>query len=581
MRNDASAGRSPVLKRDFIRGLQTPVVEFLLALRARARDATAVRRLSPVAPELVLLACSVLWLPLANQPFLAAALKGRDALAPSSWGFGLALAVALVAIHYLLLATLAWGRAFKPVLVLMLVVAALASHFVRDFGVFLDPSMLRNALRTDLHEASELIGWRMALAVVLAAGLPAWLLWHTPLRRRPWGRALAWRAGTMVVALLALVGAVMAVFQPLSSLVRNQRELRYLITPANVVWSAASTLRFDAATAATVRQPVGRDARLGPSFAGRERPAVLVLVVGETARAANWGLSGYARATTPELARLPVINFADVTACGTDTETSLPCMFSAVGRRDYDAARIRGSENLLHVLATAGVGVAWRDNQSGCKGVCDGFASTRVEEIAPATCTGGRCFDEGLLAGLETSLPAAKGAQLIVLHQLGNHGPSYFRRAPPAFVRFTPTCESDELRDCTPEQIVNAYDNALLYTDHVLAQLIRRLQALAPRVDSAVLYVSDHGESLGERGLFLHGMPYAIAPDVQTKVPMVMWMSDGYAAARGLDAACLAERARQPASHDHLFHTVLGLLDVHTAAREPQLDFAQPCVRAR
>jgi lipid A ethanolaminephosphotransferase len=519
-----------------------------------------------------------LWLPLANQPFLAAALNGRQAWAASTWGYGLALGVALVAIHYLLLASLAWGRAFKPVLLAMLVAAALASHFIRDFGVFLDPSMLRNALHTDLREAGELIGWRLGLSLLWAAGVPAWLLWRTELPVRSWRRALSWRLATMGIALVALVLAVLAVFQPLSSLTRNHRELRYLITPANVVWSLASVIHFGSATAATVKQPVGRDARLGPSFAGRDRPAVVVLVVGETARAASWGLNGYARQTTPELAQLPVLNFPDVTSCGTDTETSLPCMFSAVGRRDYDAARIRGSENLLAVLSAAGVGVHWRDNQSGCKGVCDGLPSTRVQDLAPpGLCAGGQCLDEGLLHGLPQWLPTLKGPQLLVLHQLGNHGPSYFRRVPPTFVRYTPSCHSDELRDCTPEQIVNAYDNALLYTDHVLATLIRELQALAPQLDSAVLYVSDHGESLGEHRLYLHGMPYAIAPDVQTRVPMVMWLSDGYAAARGLDTGCLRQRAKQPASHDHLFHTLLGLLDVQTGAREAALDFATPC----
>ncbi len=514
-----------------------------------------------------------------DQPFLAAALRGRGPSA-STLGFALALIVALVALNYLLLAALAWGRAFKPALVAMLLATALASHFIRDYGVFLDPSMLRNALRTDWQEASELMGWRMLLTLGLAAGLPAVLLWRIPLPPRTAGRALLVRGTTMLLAFLALAGAILVAFQPLASLMRNQRELRYLITPANVAWSLASAARVDAAAAATVRLPVGRDARLGPRFAGRDRPAVLVLVVGETARAANWGLNGYARQTTPELATLPVLNFRDVTSCGTDTESSLPCMFSAVGRRDYDAARIRASENLLHVLATAGVGVSWRDNQSGCKGVCDGFASERVEALnPPGLCEGGRCLDEGLLQDLERRLPDLKGPQLLVLHQIGNHGPSYYRRVPAAFERFQPACRSDDLRDCTPEQIGNAYDNALLYTDHVLATLIRRLQALSPRLDSAVLYVSDHGESLGEHGLFLHGMPYAIAPDVQTHVPMVLWLSDGFAAARGLDSGCLRQRAAQPASHDHLFHTVLGLLDVQTAARESALDLATPCER--
>jgi len=311
------------------------------------------------------------------------------------------------------------------------------------------------------------------------------------------------------------------------------------------------------------------------------RPLVVVFVVGETARAANWGLNGYARQTTPELAKLPVITFTDVTACGTNTEVSLPCMFAPVGRRDHDEERIRRQETLLHVLARAGVGVRWRDNQSGCKGVCDGLPNERVHDLKPdGLCSDGRCLDEGLLHGLPQWLRGTQGTQLLVLHQLGNHGPSYFRRYPAAFDRFTPACRHDDLRRCSTDEIVNAYDNALLYTDHVLAKLIAELDAASARVDSALVYVSDHGESLGEANLYLHGLPFAIAPDVQKKVPMLIWLSRGFGSAAGLDEACLRRRAAQPAAHDHLFHTLLSLLDVRTALHEPEWDLTRGCTPA-
>jgi lipid A ethanolaminephosphotransferase len=259
-------------------------------------------------------------------------------------------------------------------------------------------------------------------------------------------------------------------------------------------------------------------------------------------------------------------------------------MFAPVGRRDYDESRIRGSQSLLHVLNRAGVGVLWRDNQSGCKGVCEGLPQEEVLQLnPPGLCAEGRCLDEGLLVGLDERLKAAAsnptkpGTQLLVMHQLGNHGPSYFRRFPPAFKRFTPQCEYDDLRKCSTAEIVNAYDNALLYTDHVLARLIRQLQAAQDQVDSVVLYVSDHGESLGENNLFLHGLPYAIAPDLQKRVPMVMWFSPGAAASTGVDTACLQRRATQPTTHDHLFHTLLGLTDVKTALYEKDWDLARDC----
>jgi lipid A ethanolaminephosphotransferase len=330
--------------------------------------------------------------------------------------------------------------------------------------------------------------------------------------------------------------------------------------------------------AAKPRVAIGEDAKPGLRMAARSKPLVVVLVVGETARAANWQLNGYAKATTPELAKLGVINFPDVTACGTNTEASLPCMFAPVGRRDYDEDRIRGSQSLLHVVQRAGVDVLWRDNQSGCKGVCDGLPQEEVLQLnPPGLCAEGHCLDEGLLSGLPERFKSAKGTQLLVLHQLGNHGPSYFRRYPDAFKRFTPACEFDDLRKCSVEHIVNAFDNALLYTDHVLARLIGQLQAVQDQVDSVVLYVSDHGESLGENKLFLHGLPYAIAPDVQKRVPMVMWFSSGAAAATGVDVSCLQARAKQPTAHDHLFHTLLSLVDVTTALHQKEWDLTQAC----
>jgi lipid A ethanolaminephosphotransferase len=503
-------------------------------------------------------------------------LKGREWDDPSAWGLGAALAVALVALHFLLLALVCNRFTLKPLLTLLFIATAFATHYMLQFGVFLDPSMLRNVLRTDVREASELFTWSLVPHLLIFAVLPIVLLWRVRLHNRAWHHAALVRVGAIALAVAVVVGTVLAVFQPLSSLMRGQKELRYLITPGNYLWSIGKVIAAETAGAAKPRKVIGQDAVKGPSWATRTRPTVFVLVVGETARAANWGLSGYARQTTPRLAQLPVVNFADVGSCGTNTESSLPCMFAPVGRRDYDEAEIRGSQGLLHVLAKAGVAVHWRDNQSGCKGVCDGLSNELVvDRPPPGLCAKGRCLDEALLDGLAERLNSAQGAQLLVLHMLGNHGPSYFRRYPAPFTKFQPACEQDDLRRCSREQIVNAYDNAILYTDEVLARLIETLRAA--KADTAMLYVSDHGESLGENNLYLHGIPYAIAPKEQTQVPMVMWLSDGFREAAGVDLACLRQRAAQPAAHDHLFHTILGLMDVRTALSAPDWDFSQPC----
>ena len=493
----------------------------------------------------------------------------------TQWQWALSLFLLVTAANGVWLTLLVWRRTARVVLSLLVVTSALAGHYMAAYGIYIDADMVRNVLHTDWREASELAG--VDALVPLLATLPALaVIWRVRLRERTWKRTLALRVALLAGMVGTAVLGVLPVTQPLTAFLRNQREVRYLVTPANVLVSLAKVVSEEPPGRARTQLPIGEDAVQSPAATMR-RPRLLVLVVGETARAANWGLNGYARQTTPELARRGVLNFPRVTACGSSTEVSLPCMFSPYGRAQYDEKAIRGHQSVLHVLQRAGVATLWRDNQSGCKGVCSGL---QVEDMRArqdaALCNGVRCHDGILLEGLADAARRHKGDQVIVLHMLGNHGPTYFERYPPAFQRFTPVCESSDLGRCSREQIVNAYDNALGYTDHVLATAIDTLAAL-PGYDTALLYVSDHGESLGEKGLYLHGMPYSIAPREQLEVPMVAWFSDGWRASTRLDAACLRRVATAPHSHDDLFHTLLGLTDVRTSLYQPDHDIFLTC----
>ncbi|MES2991296.1 MAG: phosphoethanolamine--lipid A transferase [Pseudomonadota bacterium] len=531
----------------------------------------------PISTDVLVLCTSVLFAVAYNGAFVQAMLAGRAVSAPGTWGLAAALGAFLVALHVLLLGLVTHVWTARPLLSVLIVAAAASSYFIGQYGVFIDPTMLRNVLHTQPSEARELLGAGFWAHLALAA-VPLMLLWRVRLTRRSVRQALARRAALLFGSVAVAVLALLSVYQDVASEMRNRKELRYLVTPANVVYSTARVLAGDARVASTARRPVGTDARLAAAAEGRAKPALFVIVVGETARAANWGLNGHVRQTTPELAKLDVLNFSNVSACGTNTETSLPCMFSAVGRRDYDEARIRGSESLLHVLRHAGLEVLWRDNQSGCKGVCEGLPTERLDQATvPGLCEDGRCFDEVLLHGLDTIARDARGNLVVVLHMIGNHGPAYHRRYPKEFARFAPACETDDLRRCSSAEIAAAYDNALLYTDHVLARVIGFLKEREARYDTAMLYVSDHGESLGEHGLYLHGVPYAIAPREQLQVPMVWWLSPGFAASAGVDTSCLRARTGEPWTHDHLFHTVLGLLQVQTAVYEPAFDIGASC----
>lgn len=533
-----------------------------------------------MSPEVLAIGAGVYFALVTNQAFLSAALNGRSWASVSTWVFGAAVLVMLAALHALILGLVLNRWTAKPLLTLLLAAAAIATFYIDRYGAYIDPTMARNVLRTDVVEAGELIGWGLAGHLALYAAVPIGLVWWLRVKPRSWRRAALHRLATVLGAAALLVAALLLVFQDFAALMRNHKETRYLITPANAVYSFGRAMWTDASGVRAARAAVGPDAHLDAAWSARSRPVLFVIMVGETARAANWGLNGYARQTTPALAGRDVINFPDMSACGTNTETALPCMFSAIGRRDYDEDRIRNSDSLLNVLDRAGFTVLWRDNQSGCKGVCEGLQEERLDASpVPELCSEGRCLDEILLRGMDTVARDARGNLVVVLHMLGNHGPSYYKRYPPEFRRFTPTCDTGELRECTREQIVNAYDNALLYTDHVVTKTIDFLAAQSDRFDTGLIYVSDHGESLGEKGLYLHGIPYAIAPDEQIRIPMAWWLSPSFMANYGIDRECLARRASKPAAHDHLYHSVLGLLQVRTRSYERAFDLTADCRR--
>lgn len=515
---------------------------------------------------------------IANQAFWYGALAGRSAGEPRTWMFAASVLVLLTAAHFLLLALLTTRRTLRPVLAVVVAVSVVADHFMIRYGIVLDPSMLRNVIHTDPAEAAELLT-ADTLFSMLGGLAAAALVWNVRVRGALSFLARLRRRVLVVTGVtVVLVTALLASYQDVSSLMRTHKSLRYTINPASIVWSLGSLAVADARAIGVQRDPPEPVQRL--QRAGGAKATLLVVVVGETARAANFSLNGYARATTPELAGLDIINFGRVQACGTSTEVSLPCMFSPFGRAEYDEARIRRHESLLQVLARAGYRVAWLDNQSGCKGVCEGLETRDLARSdAPGVCALERCFDEILTNELERIVQAGTLDTVVVLHQIGNHGPAYHRRYPAAMKRFAPACEKDELRDCSREEIVNAYDNAIAYTDHFLAGVVKRLDTWRDRYDVAMVYVSDHGESLGERGLYLHGIPYAIAPSEQVQVPMLWWLPAQTASALGFDDQCFRDKALAGASHDNLYHTIMGMLGVKTPRYRPERDLASDCRR--
>ena len=502
--------------------------------------------------------------------------------------FGLAFAVIVAAGNVALLSLLAWGRGLKPALVLVVLMAALGTYFMFSYGIVIDASMLTNVLQTDVREAGDLLNWRLAATVLALAAPPLWWLLQRPVRPLGALRHVAHNGALLLAAVVVLVASLLLVFQDFASTMRNHTQLRYLINPLNSVYAlghiATKPLRIDTSTLL----PLGRDAQLGASYAGQTKPPLLVLVLGETARSANFGLNGYARPTTPLLsARSDLVSATNAWSCGTSTAASLPCMFSHLGRDGFEG-RKTNSETLLDVLQHAGLAVLWVDNQSGCKGVCDRVAQTSTTALKdPALCPDGECSDPIMLKVLEeriAALPAEQRARgtVVVLHQMGSHGPAYYKRSDASLKRFGPECTSNALQECDQAQVVNAYDNSIVATDHFLNATIQWLETQADKAQTAMVYVSDHGESLGEGNIYLHGLPYAIAPDVQKQVPWITWLSPAMQSRSGVATACLQkDLAQRRITHDGYFHAVLGLMDVQSTVYQAEQDIYAPCRNTR
>lgn len=239
-------------------------------------------------------------------------------------------------------------------------------------------------------------------------------------------------------------------------------------------------------------------------------------------------------------------------------------MFSALTQDEFSNAKAYKQDNLLDILQRAGMDVMWLNNNSDCKGVCERVPTKNIIELnLPEFCRDGECLDNILLPEIDKALKESTNKDIIiVVHTMGSHGPTYYERYTDKEKIFTPTCDTNEIARCSNEELVNTYDNGIVYLDQFLDQIISMLES-HEKWESTLLYVSDHGESLGENGLYLHGAPYSIAPEYQTKVPMIMWFSKEWIKNEPFDLNCVRENAKTKTySHDNMFHSVIGMTDL-------------------
>ena len=464
----------------------------------------------------------------------------------------------------------------RPLVAILLLLSAAADYAMSNLNVIIDSDMIRNFAETNLREAADFITVKALVCIFVMGIIPAALVLMTDIKFAPFVKETARRILLCLAMLLVLGAFAFTSYKEYASFGRNNSQARKYINTFNYIYAVGRYYKrsMDARREFII---LDKSPQLLPNPGGK--PRVLILVVGETARAQNFSLYGYEQNTNPLLSQnKEIIVFKDVSSCGTATAVSLPCMFSHLPRKEFDVTDARYTQNLLDIAKAAGYDVYWKDNDDGCKKVCNRIGKIDAKEgNKQPYCFGSYCHDDILLDGLDEQLTAINKDTLIVLHAMGSHGPTYYKRYPEKFKRFTPSCDTANLQDCTREQIVNTYNNTIVYTDYILDSVIDILRR-HPDLQSSMLYVSDHGESLGENNIYLHGLPYAIAPDEQKKVPMILWMSPDTRQSLQLDNNCLTQNAETGQfSHDNYFHSVLHLLNIKTSVFDPRLDIFTPC----
>lgn len=421
------------------------------------------------------------------------------------------------------------------------VLSTLSVYYVVTYHVMMDETMIGNVFNTQYSEASGFLTWSMFLVVTVIGLLPLLFILGARVRYGSLKDAAKWMGGSLLLSL----GIVGINFDSVLWVGEHDTELGGLTMP----WSyTVNTVRhFNAKRLAGRPQTLLPDA----TFRTDTRQAV-VLVIGESARQANFSLYGYGRETNPLLSKVEGLHVFDARSCATYTTAGVQAIL------EHEESRTL-YEILPNYLYRNGADVEWRTTNWGEAPVhVAGYL--KAKDLADGSEDDG--YDGVLLHGLAERIRSSQRSKvLIVLHTSTSHGPAYCDKYPPKFGVYAPVCDNVEAAAEHNEELVNAYDNSILYTDYLLHQVITLLQGLEGW-QTTMFYISDHGESLGEDGLYMHGVPLKLAPSQQYVIPCLVWTSD------------TTRVARQTGVIDQhsVFHTVLGLLDCESPVYQSDKD---------
>lgn len=432
----------------------------------------------------------------------------------------------------------------KPLLITFFIINSVAVYFTNTYGVIIDKSMIGNILNTNYDESSSFFSFKLILYVIFLGIIPSIYLIKIKIINVVWKKFL-------ITSSLTLLFIVILVFANASNWLwidKHSKKLGGLAMPWS--YSVNTALFYIDKHKKNQKEILLPDATIKDN-----EKSVVVLVIGESARSHNFSLYGYEKNTNPLLSKTKNVFHFNATSCATYTTAGVKGILEHTRTDDL-------YEILPNYLYRNNVDVVWRTTNWGEPPVH--IKDYQNRDILRANCKGEGCnYDEILLTGLKEQIASSKKNKvLIILHTSTSHGPTYSKKYPPRFEVFKPVCNSVELGNCSHQELINAYDNTIVYTDYILYNIIEDLKQLK-EYKSAMLFVSDHGESLGEKNLYMHGVPLSIAPKEQYEIPFIVWVSDN--SAKQL-------KHNKILSQNHVFHSVLNFLGVQSPIYDEKMN---------
>lgn len=430
------------------------------------------------------------------------------------------------------------SRIFSKILfVLFFVISSIAVYFVMTYSVIIDESMISNVFNTKYEEASSFFSIKFLIYVLVLGILPSIFIVKAKIIK-PTFKPFSITSGLTLLFLLVLVFVNASNWLWID---KNSKRLGGLAMPWS--YSVNTSLFF-----IHEKQRNAKETPLPNATITDNEKSVVVLVIGESARSENFSLYGYKKNTNPLLSKVSNLSFFNANSCATYTTAGVKCILEHTNSSEL-------YEILPNYLYRNNVEVIWRTTNWGEPPVH--IKNYENRDYLRPKCEGEDCdYDGILLSGLKEEIKASKKNKiLVILHTSTSHGPTYSKKYPPSFEHFKPVCNSVDLGKCTQDELINAYDNTIVYTDYLLNRVINDLSDLKD-YKSTMLFVSDHGESLGEKNLYMHGVPKSIAPKEQYEIPFIVWLSD--------ENQKLKPTKETVLSQNHVFHSVLNFLSVES-----------------